>query len=217
MKGPVAIATERLFAAPPAQVWPALVFYEDIEHEPSWPLRLLLPRAIRSEGPKDVVGSVVRCSYVDGHLLKRMTEVREQRLLAFEVIEQTLELAGKLRLAGGSMDLEPAGDRETRLVITTSYLRPNGRHGPLRRAVESRCVHAFHRHLLEGIARRIAQPGAGDLGSRPARGAEGQRTGGLDRDLDEAGAGKPAAELVLLDALAKDPDALVKSDKRVLP
>lgn len=152
----VCVRTETILVATPEEVWPAIAFYEEIEQAPSWVLRRLLPRPLRSQGRKDVPGSVVRCSYVGGYLLKRMTAVEPHRRLAFDVVEQALELPRGLRLLGGSVVVEPADGRLSRLAITTRYVRPRRRTGPLGQAIEARLAHAFHRHLLEAIRRRVA-------------------------------------------------------------
>jgi hypothetical protein len=152
------ISTESVFAATAAGTWDATVFYEDIEHPSPWLLRLVLPRPVRSEGPKDVVGSVVRCTYEAGHLLKRITEVEPARRLAFDVIEQELRFGRGIRLLGGVVAIDPLGEATTRVTLTTRYVSPLLRPERLWLAVEARVVHAFHRHMLEGMRRRVAPP-----------------------------------------------------------
>jgi hypothetical protein len=95
----------------PDEVWEALMFYEQIKRPPPLLLRLLVPATIRTEGRKWIVGEAVKCCYVDGHLIKRVTHVDRGRNYAFEVIEQHLALGGGIRVLGGSYRLRalPAG------------------------------------------------------------------------------------------------------------
>jgi hypothetical protein len=149
------VSTDVVFAAPPEDVWRAIVFYEEIEHDPPLMLRLTLPRALRSEGRKDAVGSLVRCRYAKGHLVKRMTEVDHGRLLAFDVVEQDLRVAAGVGLLGGGYVLEPLAGRRTRVTLTTRYVSRPLHPERLWVALEERLVHAFHRHVLEGMKRKL--------------------------------------------------------------
>jgi hypothetical protein len=149
------VATDATFAAGPEDVWQAIAFYEEIEHDPPPLLRLALPRPLRSEGRKGRVGGLVRCSYSKGYLVKRMTEVEENRLLAFDVVEQELRFGAGVRLLGGSVELEPLASRHTRLTMTTRYLSRRLHPRRLWVGLEEMLVHAFHRHVLEGMRRDL--------------------------------------------------------------
>ncbi len=145
-----------LFGSPEA-VWRCLMFYEDVPHKP-WPLlRLLLPQPQKSEGDKLSVGSLIRCSYDRGTLVKRITRVEPMRFLGFEVVEQKLGIERHGSAVRGSYEFVPAGDA-TRVVLTTVY-RGHGRPRFLWRIVEHYLCHRLHRHILRGMRLRLASEG----------------------------------------------------------
>ena len=72
---PASVVTSMTFAAPPADVWEGLLFYEEIGGRPPTHLRLLLPVPIRTEGKVSEVGGEAMCFYERGHLLKRVTRI----------------------------------------------------------------------------------------------------------------------------------------------
>jgi hypothetical protein len=153
---PVDVVTRACIAAPPGAVWDALVFYEQIEQRPPLLLRLLLPEPRGTEGNKSRVGDEARCLYASGHLLKRVTELRPPLFYGFEVAEQHLGIGFGIRLSAGSYMLRALPDERTELAVSTRYTggaRPQSLFGPVERAV----CHAFHRHLLRAIARRVAE------------------------------------------------------------
>lgn len=152
----VDVVTRMRIAAAPGAVWDALLFYEQIEQRPPLLLRLLLPEPRGTEGNKSRVGDEARCLYTSGHLLKRVTELRPPAFYGFEVAEQRLELGFGIRLAGGSYTLRALPGGHTELAVNTRY----GGGAPPRwllRPIEAAVCHAFHRHLLRAIARRVAQ------------------------------------------------------------
>jgi hypothetical protein len=154
-----AVSTAAVLAAPAGRVWRSLLFYEELEQAPPPLLRLLLPRPLRSEGRKEA-GHLVRCTYEGGHILKLITLITEERLIAFEVVEQQLGIAGGIVLLGGSNAVEPLTEHITRVTLTTRYRRRRRRRlvEPLVAAAESKVVHAFHRHLIDGVRRRATGP-----------------------------------------------------------
>ena len=81
-----AVATRIRFDASSEAVWNHLLFYEEVPGHPPFPLRVLLPRPVRTEGVKTRVGATVRCAYSGGHLVKRITRVEPPHLLQFEVV-----------------------------------------------------------------------------------------------------------------------------------
>jgi len=147
--------------ATPQEAWQAVMFYEQVQHDPPWLLRLSLPNPVRSEGDKTREGEIVRCFYDRGYLSKRISRVEPERLLAFEVIEQRLHFERDIKLQGGSFALQPVGTDRTRVVLTTRYQRllaPRFVWEPIERHV----VHTLHGHVLEGMRREIEktiQPG----------------------------------------------------------
>ena len=74
------------------------MFYEEIAEDRPFLLRRFLPTPIGTQGCKSEVGSDVKCRYVGGHLLKRVTRIVRRQNYAFEVVEQNLALGG-IRLA----------------------------------------------------------------------------------------------------------------------
>ena len=91
------------FAAADA-VWDALMFYEEIAEDRPFLLRRFLPTPIGTQGCKSEVGSDVKCQYVGGHLVKRVTRIVRGHNYAFEIVEQNLALRG-IRLLGGDYTL----------------------------------------------------------------------------------------------------------------
>src|ERR1700716_395720 len=150
------VSTEVILPASSVIVWTALVFYEEVTHRPPLLLQGLLPHPVRSEGDKGKVGSILRCTYREGHLLKIITNVDEGRVVDFDIFEQELRIPGGARLLGGSTVIEPVGSSDTRVTLTTRYTLPERRLGGLRWWISIQVTHAFHRHLLEGIRRVTA-------------------------------------------------------------
>ena len=143
------VITRVRLAAPPAAVWKTLMFFEDVPRG-SWSIfRLLLPRPLRSEGDKTTVGSLVRCVYERGHLIKRITAVEPEHRLGFEVVEQQLGIESAFRAWEGSYDLSEDADG-TELSLTTLYtgtLWPRSWWRPIERYFG----HRFHHYVLRGM------------------------------------------------------------------
>jgi hypothetical protein len=135
----------------PEHIWRSLMFYEQIVAPPPFYLRLLLPRPLRSEGAKEVVGDVATCVYAGGHLLKRVTRIEPACLYEFTVVEQKLSIGAGLRLAGGSYAIRAAPRTGTEVEVTTLY-HGGRRPRALWRVGEALVCHLFHRHLLRAIA-----------------------------------------------------------------
>ncbi|MDA1055661.1 MAG: hypothetical protein O3C40_35140 [Planctomycetota bacterium] len=142
--------------ATPAEAWNAIMFYEQVQHDPPWLLQLALPKPIRSVGNKHRVGEIVRCYYDRGYLVKRISRRTPGRLLAFEVVEQKLHFERDVTLRDGAFEILPApGDRAT-IVVTTRYQRHLSPRW-LWRPVERKVVHTLHGHVLEGMRRHAEQ------------------------------------------------------------
>jgi hypothetical protein len=136
------------FAAADA-VWDALMFYEEIAEDPPFVLRHFLPTPIGTQGCKSEVGSDVKCRYVGGHLLKRVTRIVRGQNYAFEVVEQNLAL-GRIRLLGGDYTLHILSKDCTRVALATHYAslnRPRWVFGRLEAAV----CHSFHHYILSAM------------------------------------------------------------------
>jgi hypothetical protein len=91
------------FAAADA-VWDALMFYEEIAEDRPFLLRFLLPTPIGSQGCKSTIGEEVKCQYVGGHLVKRVTHIIREHSYGFEIVQQNVALRG-IRLLGGHYNL----------------------------------------------------------------------------------------------------------------
>lgn len=139
--------------ATPEEAWNAIMFYEDVEHAPPWLLHLALPQPIRSEGNKEREGEVVRCFYNCGTISKRISRVERPRRLSFEVVEAVMRSENYAELKDGSFEIEPVGERQSRITLTTRYerkLRPAWIWEPIERKV----IHTLHGHVLEGMRRK---------------------------------------------------------------
>ena len=148
------VITRMNFAAPRARVWDGLMFYEQIDQPPPLHLRLLLPVPIGTETSKSTVGAEVKCAYVGGHLMKRVTRIDAGHYYGFEVAEQNLAIGGGLTLQGGSYALRETDGGSTEVAVTTNYVS-HRRPAWLWKPVEAAVCHMFHRHLLSAIRRKI--------------------------------------------------------------
>jgi len=150
----VSVVTRMVFAAPPAQVWDGLVFYEELAARPPWHLRLLLPVPIGTDGKVSAVGDEATCLYEGGHLLKRITRIETGDLYEFEVAEQALSIGGGMRLSGGRYTLRALPDAQTEVALETRYL---SRKWPrwFWRPLEKMVCHLFHRYLLGSMRRQV--------------------------------------------------------------
>jgi hypothetical protein len=148
------VVTGMRLSAAPGDVWNGLMYYEQIPYVPPLHLRLVLPAPVRTEGRRSAVGDETRCVYDRGHLLKRVTCIDPKRHYGFDVVEQDLAIGGGIRLTGGSYTLAELPDGSTRIALETRYV---GRARPrwLGRLVEAAVCHAFHRHILGAMRRRL--------------------------------------------------------------
>ena len=91
------VATRAHVAGRPEQIWDRIMFYEDVPGRPAFPLRVLLPAPVRTEGDKSRVGETVRCAYTNGALAKRITAADAET-------ENTQEFATARRATDGQAD-----------------------------------------------------------------------------------------------------------------
>ena len=136
------------FAAADA-VWDALIFYEEIAEDRPFVLRHFLPSPIGTDGCKSEVGSDVKCRYVGGHLLKRVTRIVRGQNYAFEVVEQNLALS-RIRLLGGDYTLHILSEDCTRVALATHYASPNCPRWLFAR-LEAAVCHSFHHYILSAM------------------------------------------------------------------
>jgi hypothetical protein len=133
------------------------MFYEQIEVRPALLLRFALPAPMRAEGCKWEIGNEVKCHYLSGHLLKRVTQITKGRSYAFEVIEQHLTIGGGIRLLGGGYTLRELPEGRTQVALNTSYLSPN-RPRWLWERTEVAVCHSFHRYILSAMRDSLQSP-----------------------------------------------------------
>jgi hypothetical protein len=143
------ITTYHDFFAAADAVWDALMFYEEIAEDRPFLLRHFLPSPIGTEGCKSEVGGDVKCRYVGGHLLKRVTRIVRRQNYAFEVVEQNLALGG-IRLLGGVYTLRMMAKDRTRVALATHYASPNCPRWLFGR-LEAAVCHSFHHYILSAM------------------------------------------------------------------
>ncbi|XAM01667.1 hypothetical protein OT109_09760 [Phycisphaeraceae bacterium D3-23] len=149
------IQTTQRVAARPMSAWDAWMFYEEVDHQPPWLLRMGLPTPSHVEGRIVTVGDREVCVYTgDARLVKRGTSVEPGRLLAFDVVGQHSFEDNSIRLIDGSFRFTPAGPEATDVTLSTRYeplLRPRALWRPIEHAV----TRQLHGHVLEGMRLEI--------------------------------------------------------------
>jgi hypothetical protein len=143
------VTTSQDFFAAPGVVWNALMFYEEIAGDRPFLLRCFLPTPIASHGCKSTIGGEVKCQYLGGHLVKRVTQIIRERSYAFEIVQQNLPLGG-IRLLGGDYTLRAQSEDCTRVALVTHYASLNCPRWVFRR-VEAAICHSFHRYILSAM------------------------------------------------------------------
>ena len=145
------VETQAVFEVPQERAWNSIVFYEQIEHEPPFLLRLALPRPVGAVGVKAAVGDTSRCEYENGYLVKKVTEHDDGRVLGFRVIEQKLHFEHDLELREGSFRLEPGPEPGTTLVTLTTTYRRLTYPAFIWQPAETLILHTLHGHVLAGM------------------------------------------------------------------
>jgi hypothetical protein len=143
------VTTRQDFLAAADAVWDALMFYEEIAENRPFFLRRFLPTPIGTQGCKSEVGSDVKCQYVGGHLLKRVTRIVRGHIYAFEIVEQNLALGG-IRLLGGEYTFCKLSEDCTRVALATRYASPNYPRWLFGR-LEAAVCHSFHHYILNAM------------------------------------------------------------------
>jgi hypothetical protein len=143
------VTTCQDFFAAPGAVWDALMFYEEIAEDRPLLLRRFLPTPIGTHGCKSEVGSDVKCQYVGGHLLKRVTRIIRGHHYAFDIVEQNLALGG-IRVLGGNYSLHKLSEDRTRIALATRYASPNHPRWLFGR-LEAAVCHSFHHYILSAM------------------------------------------------------------------
>ena len=151
------VSTRGHFNASLDFVWRHLLFFEDVRERAPFPLRVVLPHPLRTEGDKTRVGSQVRCAYSRGDVLKHITVVEEARLLQFDVVEQNLGIEDCVLTQSGSYRFFRCGDGTDVARVTNylTYLRPRR----LWRPLEKLLAQQLHRHILAAVRASLSKPG----------------------------------------------------------
>lgn len=142
--------------ATPAMAWRVLLTYEEVKHRPPPLLRWLLPQPLGTSGDKTQVGADLPCQYQGGELTKRILIADAPHHLEFDVVGQHLGIEHCLTALGGSYHIDAVG-QQSEIELTTRYL---ARLQPrwFWRPVEQCLAHAFHRHILKGMAASLKRP-----------------------------------------------------------
>ena len=145
------VETRAVFSASLERSWDSIVFYEQLEHEPPFLLRLALPLPVGTTGGKAEVGDTSRCVYENGYLVKKITRREEGRLLGFRIIEQKLHFEHDLELREGSFRIEQGSGPGTTVVTLTTTYRCLTYPAFIWQPAETLVLHTLHGHVLEGM------------------------------------------------------------------
>ncbi len=150
------VVTTEVIDAPAAACWDGIVFYEEVRHRPPLILRIGLAHPLFAVGSSRRAGDVKTCVYNKGWITKRVTEASPGRLLAFEVISQSIGYERDVRLTGGAFEFRELADARTEVRLSTTYeprLTPRFAWRPF----ESLGVHTLHRHVIRGMRMNAAE------------------------------------------------------------
>ena len=153
-QGVDAVTTRATFAAPPEDLWRAMLFYEEVPQRPPLLLRLFLPSPLRTDGGEKRVGATVACRYTHGILVKRFTVLEPPHLARFEVLDQRIGVEHCVTTIEGAYEIG-AIEGGAEVALTTRYrgrLRPRW----LWRRLERRLAHRLHAHILAGMSAKAS-------------------------------------------------------------
>ena len=145
----VSVTTCQYFFAAPGTVLNVFMFYEEIAEDRPFLLSRFLPAPIGSQGCKSIIGEEVKCQYVGGHLVKRVTHIIREHSYGFEIVQQNLALRG-IRLLGGDYTLRVQSEDCTRVALATHYASLNCPRWVFGR-LEAAVCHSFHRYILSAM------------------------------------------------------------------
>lgn len=135
--------TYQVLAMDRMRAWDAWVFFEEVDHDPPWILKLGLPNPSHVEGRIQAVGDKEICVYTgDARLVKRATEVTPGERLAFEVIEQRNFENHSIRLIDGSFTFDAVDENRTRVMW---------------QPIEHTVARSLHRHVLRGMVEPVGE------------------------------------------------------------
>ncbi len=119
---PGKVITEATLDCSREAAWNKVCFYEHISIRPSLLLRVVLPVPQKTTGRYEQVDDISRCCYSDGgYLTKRITGIRENHRIEFEIIEQSIRFHRTIRLCGGCIEVHDTSDGRCLVRMTTNY------------------------------------------------------------------------------------------------
>jgi hypothetical protein len=156
---------ERTFISPPpeesvttsvvlpmsaVQAFDQWIFYEDVQREPPFLLRMGLPIPVKTVGNVTKPGDIKVCLYKNGRLVKRITAYEPGKRIAFDVIEQWHVQDHAIRLTSGSFEFTPTPDGKCQVTLSTRY-EPLMTPRLAWRPAETLIAHELHEHVLLGM------------------------------------------------------------------
>lgn len=139
-----------------ADVWEKVGFYEHVQKQPTWLLRLSLPVPCEVQGSHAEVGDTCRCRYSDGgYLTKRITRVIDQSRIEFEIIEQSIRYQDTVKLLGGHIEVKDDGEGQSIVNMVTFYENRI----PLKRISTffiDKVIKTMHRFVIEDMRGHLA-------------------------------------------------------------
>jgi len=114
---PVTVQTSYVFDVSQDETWSQIRFYEEIEGEAPLLLKLGLPNPVGTEGNHRAVGELTKCDYHNGYIVKKITDIKEGKLLSFDVVEQNIHFERDVTLIDGSFELQPITEKKKRKLL----------------------------------------------------------------------------------------------------
>lgn len=137
------------------EVWKKVGFYEHVQKEPNWLLKLSLPVPREVEGRHSKVGDTCRCKYSDGGFLtKRMTSIVEDSRIEFEIIEQSIRYCDTIKLLGGSIEVEEIYEGQCIVHMVTHYENLFGLRA-ITAPFINKVIKTMHRFVIDDMRLRL--------------------------------------------------------------
>ena len=119
---PGIVVTDAALDCSRRDAWNKVCFYEHISIRPSLLLRIILPVPQKTTGKYERVGDISRCCYSDGgYLTKRIRKIVENERIDFGIVEQSIRFHRVVKLLGGSIEVQGAGDDRCVVRMVTHY------------------------------------------------------------------------------------------------
>jgi hypothetical protein len=148
-------ATSMSIQANKSDVWNKVGFYEHVQKQPNWLLRLSLPVPQEVEGQHGKVGDTCRCKYSDGgYLTKRITRIVDGSRIEFEIIEQSIRFQDTVKLLGGHIEVEEVDEQLSIVHMVTHYenrIYPEA----ISSAFINKVIKTMHRFVIEDMRQQL--------------------------------------------------------------